>query len=249
MGEILIIEDDPNMQSIVKLAVEDLDLHPTIVSTGEEGLSLLKKYFYDIVILDINLPGINGVNVLKLIRADAMMRRVSVIMLTVKRDKDTLLECARLGISDYIAKPFQLDKLIAKISMLWRGLSIQQEHEKKSGVSLVQMDRSIGYVIFTFIGNLRDHSITQFKNFYSKLFQLQSKQDTIILNFKSIPFIDKDQIRVIETLLKIIEPRIPVMIGGRNYSALLPMVRDVEKQLFIIEEDAIQFIQQRSSNQ
>jgi DNA-binding response OmpR family regulator len=243
MFEILVIDDDPNIHTMLKLAFEDIGMHGTFVTTGEKGIERIRKYFSDIIMLDIHLPGKSGIQVLKQIRSDPTLRNMTVVMLTIDRDRETLVECARLGITDYIAKPFDISRLIAKLSMIARNLTIEREHAKTLGISQIKIDRKPGTVLLTFVGAISEKTLDQFRNLYTTAFAAMTKTDTYILNLRVLPDLDTKQLGLINQMSALLRPQKPLFIGGRNYGAMLNILPDFETQLFVIEEDAFEYLE------
>ncbi|MCL2675880.1 MAG: response regulator transcription factor [Firmicutes bacterium] len=109
---ILIIEDDPGIQRIIALELLHNGYKPALCADGREGLKLALDNNYDLIILDIMLPTLNGVEVLRRLRAD---KSTPVIILTARdriMDKVSGLD---LGASDYMTKPFAIEELLARV--------------------------------------------------------------------------------------------------------------------------------------
>ncbi len=112
-GRILAIDDEQNIRHLIssELTLEGFDV--TTTKTGEEGLRLLDKEKFDLVLLDIRLPKMNGIEVLKNLRQKSS--DIKVIMITAYGDIKTAVESMKLGACDYITKPFKLSELLALI--------------------------------------------------------------------------------------------------------------------------------------
>jgi len=112
---ILIIEDDPEIQEMLKYAFaqEGWKLHQA--RTGEEGLEVLSNQGADCVILDINLPGIDGFKALKKIRSDNRFRTLPLIMCTARGDEADIVAGLELGADDYVVKPYSPRVLAARV--------------------------------------------------------------------------------------------------------------------------------------
>jgi two-component system phosphate regulon response regulator PhoB len=112
---VLIIEDDPEIQEMLSLAFagEGWKLHQA--KTGEEGIGLLEKHGADCIILDIMLPGMDGLRALKQIRAESRWRNIPVILATAKGEEPDIVAGLELGADDYVVKPYSPRVLIARI--------------------------------------------------------------------------------------------------------------------------------------
>ena len=110
---VLIIEDDPDGSRSVAEAMEDIDFEPSVAMTGEEGLKLFREGVYDVVLSDLMLPDMNGIDVLGSIsRIDG---DVPVLIMTAHGTVSSAVEAIQRGAYDYIAKPLDLDDIQAKV--------------------------------------------------------------------------------------------------------------------------------------
>jgi DNA-binding response OmpR family regulator len=115
---ILTVEDEP---SILRLIRNALERSGHLVDTAEDGAEAIRKieiYDYDIIILDIMLPELDGTEVCRYIRKLKLNSKI--IMLTAKDDVDTKIKCLNMGADDYMTKPFSFDELDARIRALSR---------------------------------------------------------------------------------------------------------------------------------
>lgn len=121
MNKILLIEDDPAIRLAVSesLAVENFFMKES--ENGEKGLSLALKENFDLIILDLILPDIDGIEVCKTLRANGL--RIPIIMLTSRKDDIDKILGLEIGADDYITKPFNIRELIARIRALLRRVN------------------------------------------------------------------------------------------------------------------------------
>jgi DNA-binding response OmpR family regulator len=118
MTRILVVEDEPEMQRGLKDNLEFEGYEPEIAGDGKTGLEKLVGNTYDLVILDVMLPGMSGFDVLKNARARGV--RTPVIMLTAKGEEVDKVVGLELGADDYMTKPFSLRELLARIKAVLR---------------------------------------------------------------------------------------------------------------------------------
>ncbi|WP_179021743.1 response regulator [Winogradskyella forsetii] len=127
---ILLIEDD--MIEVMKLnrAKSSLQLNHNITETnnGEDALKLLeqKDKLPDIILLDLNMPKINGIEFLKILKADDRLKYIPTIILTTSNNQRDLLECYKVGIAGYILKPLKYEDYVSKIEKLLAYWSINE---------------------------------------------------------------------------------------------------------------------------
>ena len=110
---ILVVDDEPAIRRALRPPLMELGFQFTEAARGEEALQLLRSGTYDVVLLDINMPGIGGIETLRRIRSFAP--RLPVLMLTVRDGEDDKIEALEIGADDYITKPFSTRELIARI--------------------------------------------------------------------------------------------------------------------------------------
>jgi CheY-like chemotaxis protein len=128
--KVMLIEDD--MIEVMKLnrASSSLQLNHKIIeaNNGEEALKLLeqKDNLPDIILLDLNMPKINGIEFLKILKEDKRLKYIPTIILTTSNNKRDLLECYELGIAGYILKPLKYEDYVSKIEKLLSYWSINE---------------------------------------------------------------------------------------------------------------------------
>jgi len=115
---ILIVEDEPQIARVLQLELEFEGYETKVTHTGTDGLIAYREGVWDLILLDIMLPEMNGLDVLKRIRKDERM--TPVILLTAKSDVKDKVEGLDLGANDYITKPFEFDELLARIRVALR---------------------------------------------------------------------------------------------------------------------------------
>ena len=117
---ILAIDDEEDILELVKYNLEREGFEVITADTGENGLSILKKNRPDLILLDLMLPGIDGFDVAKQIRADNSYKDIPVIMLTAKGEEADVVTGLELGADDYVSKPFSPRVLTARIKTVLR---------------------------------------------------------------------------------------------------------------------------------
>lgn len=120
LKKILLIEDDPEIQSFLKDFLKEHDFHIKSASTGTEALNLINKFEPDLVLLDLGLPDMSGEFVCTELRKKNP--QLPIIMLTARDTPHDVIKGLNLGADDYIAKPFNSDELVARINARFRKL-------------------------------------------------------------------------------------------------------------------------------
>src|SRR5689334_17098133 len=116
--KVLVIEDDPTVGQFVKRGLEEQRWTVDLVADGEEGEALARSQPYDLVVLDLRLPGRSGQQVLRNLRARGFEKPV--LVLTAQDAVDAKVETLRAGADDYVTKPFAFEELLARVEALAR---------------------------------------------------------------------------------------------------------------------------------
>ncbi len=117
---ILVVDDFSTMRRIIKGLLQDLGFsNITEAADGLTALSLLKAGNFDLLITDWNMPGMQGVELLREVRADERMKKLPVLMLTAEAKREQIVAAAQAGVSGYVIKPFTAATLKEKIGKIF----------------------------------------------------------------------------------------------------------------------------------
>ncbi|WP_299686164.1 chemotaxis response regulator CheY [uncultured Vibrio sp.] len=121
--KILIVDDFSTMRRIVKNLLRDLGFNNTQeADDGLTALPMLKKGEFDFVVTDWNMPGMQGIDLLKHIRANAELKHLPVLMITAEAKREQIIEAAQSGVNGYIVKPFTAATLKEKLDKIFERL-------------------------------------------------------------------------------------------------------------------------------
>lgn len=135
--QILIVEDDDDTAEVVCTLLNDAGYNAVSVDGGREALSEIASTSPDLVLLDLNLPDIHGLDVLKEIRTHSFMPMIVISGFGLERDKVTALEA---GADDFVSKPFSPEELVARIGALLRRIDWTPQPETKLVVRQLELD-------------------------------------------------------------------------------------------------------------
>ncbi|MBN2658433.1 MAG: response regulator transcription factor [Spirochaetales bacterium] len=142
-SSILVVEDDPHLLSILNFLLTDEGYAVRTSTTGEEGLEVIKKEHIDLVLLDINLPGIDGLEVCNRIKRT---EHIPVIILSCRDQDSDVISGLELGAEDYVRKPFNHRELVLRISrLLDRKDPAEMSDFIETGELLIKKDREEVY--------------------------------------------------------------------------------------------------------
>ncbi|HUD56676.1 MAG TPA: response regulator transcription factor [Terracidiphilus sp.] len=137
---VLIVDDEPSIRISLRTILSGLGFAVVEAARGEEAVSLVRTAHVDIVLLDINMPGLGGIEVCRAMRKNAPL--LPIVMLTVQGSEDRKVEALDAGADDYITKPFQLRELIARIRAAVRRNRIPEEENMLIMIGDVRLDIS-----------------------------------------------------------------------------------------------------------
>ncbi len=126
--EILIIEDDPVITEFLKTGLRYEGYQVSVSNTGKDGQEMIRQDTFDLVILDIMLPDLDGFDVCRRVRSFGS--DIPILMLTVKKDVSDRIKGLDSGADDYLTKPFSFDELLARIRALLRRSGHTSENKK-----------------------------------------------------------------------------------------------------------------------
>lgn len=127
---VLVIEDEQDIQELIRYNLAKEGYRVTLAETGEDGLSHVRNQTPDLILLDLMLPGIDGLEVCRQIKADQTLRPVPIIMLTAKGEESDIVTGLELGADDYVTKPFSPKVLVARIRAVLRRQTIPSEDDQ-----------------------------------------------------------------------------------------------------------------------
>jgi DNA-binding response OmpR family regulator len=130
--KILIVEDEEEIAQLVKLYLEKDGFRTTIAKTGVDGLKLIKTDRPDMVILDLMLPEMDGLEICKKIRSVQDTALLPVLMLTAKAEESDTIIGLELGADDYVTKPFSPKVLVTRVKALFRRLERADDPKQTS---------------------------------------------------------------------------------------------------------------------
>jgi two-component system copper resistance phosphate regulon response regulator CusR len=116
--KILIVEDDRTVGEYVRRGLEEQQYQAELIDDGAEALPLVSGGKYDLVVLDLRLPGMNGVEVVRTLRDRGVT--IPILILTAQDSIDTKVQALRAGADDYVTKPFAFEELLARVEALGR---------------------------------------------------------------------------------------------------------------------------------
>jgi two-component system OmpR family response regulator len=157
--KVLVIDDEPGVRELISESLRISEITAVQAADGLEALSLLRREKFDLLILDINMPKLDGLALLEKLRTEGMS--VPVLMLSARADKTDINQGLRIGADDYLTKPFSIEELVLRVKAIMRRSKGEVAEVKVLNCGPISMDFSKYSVKFN--DQLIDLSPTEFK--------------------------------------------------------------------------------------
>jgi len=140
--QVLVAEDDRDIGALIVRYLQKNSWSPHLVSSGTDALAYVRENPVDLVVLDLMLPGMSGLDVCRALRADPKTAAVPIIMVTAKVDERDRIAGLELGADDYVSKPFSPNELMARVKALVRRTNRSGDEQKSLQYGDLRMDLS-----------------------------------------------------------------------------------------------------------
>ncbi len=219
MYMILAIDDDKTTLDILESQLSGLGYRVFTERAAVKGVEIAKGFNPDVILLDLHMPVMDGFEVLGALRWDKAARVIPVIMLTVDKAKETVIEAMRHGVVDYIVKPYNPDKLNLKIkaAINYGGMKKQQstdvfiEINRKSDMTVIMMRGSITEKGF------QNDVKTVFNNFFMK--QIAGKIS--VFDIRNVSEMQKQDIEEFVRIIGMFSESVKKIVAGRHYGTIV----------------------------
>ncbi|MDA0748245.1 MAG: response regulator transcription factor [bacterium] len=160
-GKILLVEDEPDILEIIRYNLDQAGFSVVCTEDGEAGLEAVQKELPDLIVLDLMLPGIDGLEVCKVLKQHVETREVPILMLTARVEEVDRIVGLELGADDYMAKPFSARELVLRIrAILRRSKAPEPEASDRLRIGGVTIDLAAHRVYIN--GEALDLTTTEF---------------------------------------------------------------------------------------
>ena len=141
VDNVLVIEDDPDISRLLSMALTMENFVPVVALDGVAGLREATRLQPSLILLDLMLPGLDGWEVCRRLRADPRTRRIPIIMVSARAEEQERVAGLDLGADDYVAKPFSTRELIARVRAVFRRLrSVPQDSGNLQRIGDLEID-------------------------------------------------------------------------------------------------------------
>ena len=159
---ILVVDDEEDILELVRFHLAREGYQLTLAATGEEALKKAKRETFDLVVLDLMLPGLDGLEVAKALKSDTRTKSVPIVMLTAKGEDADVVSGLEIGADDYITKPFSPRVLMARVKAVLRRRSKAPVDDSKV-ITIHELEIHPGRRTVIAGGNALDLTYTEFQ--------------------------------------------------------------------------------------
>jgi two-component system phosphate regulon response regulator PhoB len=142
VASIVVIEDEADIRQVIEINLAAEGYSVQCAADGQSGLELVRREKPDLVLLDLMLPGLNGLDICRELKGDAATRQMPLIMVTAKGEESDIVLGLGLGAEDYITKPFRVNELLARVKAAFR-----RREELKPGLANAEVIRHSGITL------------------------------------------------------------------------------------------------------
>jgi len=135
--KIIIVEDETDIREVIEYNLKREGYETLVASNGEEALRIIARHSPDLVILDLMLPGLDGIEVCRKLKEDPLTRAIPVIMVTAKGEESDVVLGLGMGADDYVTKPFRPRELMGRVRAVLRRGPLKEQRGKKE---LIEVD-------------------------------------------------------------------------------------------------------------
>lgn len=231
MSLILVIDDDPDILALLTQQLREREHRVLTTPSAENGLDLAQTGNPDLVILDIMMPGLDGLEVLRRLRADPVTRLTPVIMITAESKQPLVVEAMKFGVADYLLKPYTASQLDEKLES---ALSWNVFHRIRLETDpTLRLDARDGRLVIT----LFEHPTRATAEMLA--WSLTSKMRAImesapcVLDLRLLTDLADNELPVLEECLDLFLPYLVHIVAGRNLGRLLEAGLDERAQLYL----------------
>lgn len=158
---VLVVDDEPDIVALVAYHLAKSGYSVATAASGPDGLAQARRDKPSLIVLDLMLPGMSGLEVMRQLRSDQATAHIAVLMLTARREENERIEGLTLGADDYLTKPFSPQELVLRVAAILRRTKATPEPSDVTAIGPLTIDRSAHRVLVS--GRDIDLTPTEFK--------------------------------------------------------------------------------------
>ncbi len=221
MSVVLAIDDAPNTLKLMEAQFNTTEHKLFTETSPKKGIEIAKTINPDVILLDFNMPDMNGLDVIKSLRKDLVAKDIPVIMITAVTDKSVVYEAMRYGVLDYIIKPWDKQKLLTKISASVHLKELKKRESMLDNSKIINFSNDEKNIILTIMVNPSNKEfIMEARRLFSPFFFKQNQNKNIVLDLRGIGDMDDNDLKAISIMMKLFESLKVHVVAGRHYGLI-----------------------------
>ncbi len=189
---ILVVDDERDILDLIEYNLKIEGFNVLKAQNGQEGINKAKEGRPDLILLDIMMPKMDGLEAVEIMRGDKDLKKTPIIFLTAKSDERTEIECLNKGGDDYITKPISTIKLVSRIKAILRRLDSSEQAVNKLEVHDLQIDKD-RYIV---LQGDREHHLPRKE--FELLFYLASRKGRVLARQVLLSKVWGDKVYVVD---------------------------------------------------
>jgi CheY-like chemotaxis protein len=245
MKVILAIDDDKSTLLLIASQLEGMRYRLFTENNPKKGLETARTLNPDLILLDVNMPLLNGLELLKLLKKDVITIDIPVIMLTAVTDRAVVVDAMRHGIIDYIAKPWNPGNLFLKMTTALRYRDMQRMAKRMDNSSFINVSREGKRVLLSFSDSPGTREfLLEAKSVFNSFFMNQIKSSICVIDLRTVPDFTPADTKALEAITRLFSDKGVNVIAGRHYGTIVSSTDlDEKTNLFISYGDMEIFLE------
>jgi len=219
MNTVLAIDDDKTTLEILEFQLRSFGYTIIAERHPSKSVELAKEFLPDVILLDLNMPDMNGFEVMKALKKDKLTSEIPVVILTINKDKESVIDAMRYGVFDYIVKPYDPDKLGIKIkSAINHGANIKNRNTDE----YIEIKHKGENASITMRGGIREKEFQDdLKTLFNTFFIRQVQGKICIFDIKEMKDFNDDDVREFMRILSMFTGSKIKVVTGKHYGQIV----------------------------
>ncbi|HOP64823.1 MAG TPA: response regulator [Spirochaetota bacterium] len=219
MKTVLAIDDDKTTLGILESQLGSLGFRVYTERSAVKGVEIAKEFPPDVILLDLNMPVMTGFEVMSSLRREKSTKDIPVIMLTVSKERESVIEAMRHGAVDYMVKPYSIDKLVLKIKS---AISYGGDKKQQNMDVFIEITRKGEIAVITMKGGIREKGFqNDVRTVFNPFFMKQVHGKTCIFDIKEMNDFTDEDIRELERIVSMFPESKVKVVTGKHYGTIV----------------------------
>jgi len=228
MYTVLAIDDDKTTLGILESQLKALGYRVITEASPVKGLELAKEFLPEVILLDLNMPSMNGFEVIRVLRGDKLTKEIPVVILTVNSDRETSINALRSGAIDYICKPYDPNYLSTKLkSAIHQGIGRKLQNLDE----FIEIAHRGEMLVIAMRGWIRGIEFQDsVKNMFNSFFIKNTQGKTCIFDIREIKEFCDDDVREFMKILSMFRDAYIKVVTGTHYGEIVSSA-DIDERI------------------